>query len=37
MSTIISVVIPVYNEESNIVPFLTRTVNVLNKINLKSR
>lgn len=35
MTTIISVVVPVYNEESNIVPFLTRTVNVLNKINLK--
>ena len=35
MSTIISVVVPVYNEESNIAPFLTRTVNVLNKINLK--
>jgi hypothetical protein len=35
MSTIISVVIPVYNEQSNIVLFLTRTVNDLNKINLK--
>ena len=30
----ISVVVPVYNEEKNIEPFITRTKNTLNKISL---